>query len=136
MCLVARSCPIVWNPMDCSPLGSFVHGDCPGKNTGMDWERKTVLRNKDCLRMFVFVLKQLTKSLNPDIKIFCCNSLFFSDFAQKQQLSSCSSWLVFVVYSTYFKPLRLKQSIVALCLLSHPMKIWSQLFRDIIMLMF
>lgn len=54
------------------------------KDKSFFWERKTVLRNKDCLCMFVFVLKPLTKSLNPDIKIFCCNSLFFSDFAQKQ----------------------------------------------------
>ena len=27
-------CPILCNPMDCSPPGSFVHGDSPGKNTG------------------------------------------------------------------------------------------------------
>ena len=24
--LVAQSCPTLWNPMDCSPPGSFVHG--------------------------------------------------------------------------------------------------------------
>ena len=27
--LVTKSC----NPVDCSPSGSSVHGDCPGKNT-------------------------------------------------------------------------------------------------------
>ena len=26
MCLHAQSCPTLWNPMDCSPLGSSVHG--------------------------------------------------------------------------------------------------------------
>ena len=26
-CLVAQSCPTLWNPMDCSPPGSSVHGD-------------------------------------------------------------------------------------------------------------
>ena len=33
VCLVAQSCPVVCNPMDCRPPGSSVHGDSPGKNT-------------------------------------------------------------------------------------------------------
>ena len=33
MCLVALSCPALCDPMDCSPPGSSVHGDSPGKNT-------------------------------------------------------------------------------------------------------
>ena len=33
--LVAQSCPTLCNCMDCSPLGSSVHGDSPGKNTGV-----------------------------------------------------------------------------------------------------
>ena len=32
---VARSCPTLCDPMDCSPPGSSVHGDPPGKNTGV-----------------------------------------------------------------------------------------------------
>ena len=32
--LVAQSCPTLCESMDCSPLGSSVHGDSPGKNTG------------------------------------------------------------------------------------------------------
>ena len=35
VCLVTQSCPTLFNPMDCSPLGSSVHGGAPGKNTGM-----------------------------------------------------------------------------------------------------
>ena len=35
MCLGAQSCPTVCNPMDCSPPGSSVHGDSPGKDTGV-----------------------------------------------------------------------------------------------------
>ena len=35
LCLVAQSCPALCNPMDCSPPGSSVHGDSPGKNTGV-----------------------------------------------------------------------------------------------------
>ena len=32
---VAQSCPTLYNSMDCSPPGSSVHGDSPGKNTGV-----------------------------------------------------------------------------------------------------
>ena len=32
---VTRSCRTLCNPMDCSLLGSSVHGDSPGKNTGV-----------------------------------------------------------------------------------------------------
>ena len=35
MCLVTDSCPTLCNPMDCSPPGFSVHGDSPGKNTGV-----------------------------------------------------------------------------------------------------
>ena len=35
LCLAAQSCPILCNPMDCSLPGSSVHGDSPGKNTGV-----------------------------------------------------------------------------------------------------
>ena len=30
-----QSCPTLCNPMDCSPPGSSVHEDSPGKNTGV-----------------------------------------------------------------------------------------------------
>ena len=33
LCLVAQSCPILFNPMDCSPPASSVHGDFTGKNS-------------------------------------------------------------------------------------------------------
>ena len=33
--LISQSCPTLFNPMDCSPLGSSVHGDSPGKDTGV-----------------------------------------------------------------------------------------------------
>ena len=35
VCLVTQSCPTLCNPMDCSPPGSPVHEDSPGKNTGV-----------------------------------------------------------------------------------------------------
>ena len=35
LCWVTQSCSSLCNPTDCSPPGSSVHGDSPGKNTGM-----------------------------------------------------------------------------------------------------
>ena len=35
MCSVAQTCPTLCDPMGCSLLGSCVHGDTPGKNTGV-----------------------------------------------------------------------------------------------------
>ena len=33
VCLVIKLCPTLCQRMDCSPLGSSVHGNSPGKNT-------------------------------------------------------------------------------------------------------
>ena len=35
MCLVVQPCQTLCNPMACSLPGCFVHGDTPGKNTGV-----------------------------------------------------------------------------------------------------
>ena len=35
LCLVAQSCPTLCDPVDCSPPGSSVYRDSPGKNTGI-----------------------------------------------------------------------------------------------------
>ena len=34
LCLVAQSCPTLWDPMNCNPPVASVHGDSPGENTG------------------------------------------------------------------------------------------------------
>ena len=34
-CLTTQLCPTLCDPMDCSPPGCSVHGDSPGKNTGV-----------------------------------------------------------------------------------------------------
>ena len=36
LCLVTQSCSTLCDPMDCSPPGSSIHEDSPGKNTGVD----------------------------------------------------------------------------------------------------
>ena len=35
LCLVTQLCLTLFDPKDCSPPGSSVHGDSPGKNTGV-----------------------------------------------------------------------------------------------------
>ena len=35
LCPVTLMCPTLWDPMNSSPPGSSVHGDSPGKNTGV-----------------------------------------------------------------------------------------------------
>ena len=35
LCLVTESCPTLCDPVDCSPQGSSVHGNSPGKNIGV-----------------------------------------------------------------------------------------------------
>ena len=37
LCLVAQPSPTLCNPMDCSLPGTSVHGDSPGKNTGVGY---------------------------------------------------------------------------------------------------
>ena len=34
LCLVTQLCATLWDPMDCGPPGSSVHGHSPSKNTG------------------------------------------------------------------------------------------------------
>ena len=37
LCWVFQSCPTLWDPMNCSTPGSSIHGDSPGKNTGVGY---------------------------------------------------------------------------------------------------
>ena len=37
VCLVTQLCLTLCDPMDCSLLDSSVHGDSPGKNTGVGY---------------------------------------------------------------------------------------------------
>ena len=37
LCLVAQSCPTLCDPVNCSLPGSSIHGDSPGKNTGVGY---------------------------------------------------------------------------------------------------
>ena len=61
-CLVAQSCPTFCNLMDCSPWDSFVHGDSPGKNTGVG-----------CHTLFQGIFP--TQESNPDL-LHCRQSFY------------------------------------------------------------
>ena len=49
LCLVSLSCLILWDHMDCSLPGSSVHGDSPGKNTGVGCHALLVIFNNRVL---------------------------------------------------------------------------------------
>ena len=44
LCLVTQSCPPLWDPMDCSLPGSFLHGDYPGMGCLLEWVVKPFSR--------------------------------------------------------------------------------------------
>ena len=54
LCLVTQSCPTLCDPMDCSPPGSPLHGDSPGKTTGVGCH---ALLQQICSPWFIFILK-------------------------------------------------------------------------------
>ena len=63
MCLVAQSCLNLCDPMNCSPPGSSVHVDSPGKSTGV---------GSHVLLLGIFP----TQGSNPGIP-HCRQSLYF-----------------------------------------------------------
>ena len=57
-----QSCLTLCNPMDCSPSGSSVHGDSPGKNTGIKKKKNTGI---GCHDLFMGIF--LTQGSNPHL---------------------------------------------------------------------
>ena len=62
LCLVAQLCLILSDPLDCSPPGSSVHGDFPGKNIGVSCHT--------CLQGIF-----LTQGWNPGLP--CCRQILY-----------------------------------------------------------
>ena len=55
VCLVAQLCPSLCDPVDCSPSGSSVHGDSPGKNSGVGCHAfLQIMRYIVCKYIFLF----------------------------------------------------------------------------------
>ena len=72
MCSVAQSCLTLCNPVDCSPLGSSVHGDSPGKNIRVD-----------CHALLQGIFP--TQELNPGLPL--CGQILFCLSHQESSLS-------------------------------------------------
>ena len=83
LCLVAQSCPALCDPMECSPPGSSVHGDSPGKITGVG-----------CHALFQGIF--LTQGSNPGLP-HCRRMLYCLNPIQSKKLKKT------VVYSCLWK---------------------------------
>ena len=85
LCLVTQSCPNLCDPMDCSPPGSSVHVDSPGKNTGVG-----------CHALLPGIFP--TQGLNPGL-LYCRR--FFTVWATMEVYSTIlGKYVLFVDLST------------------------------------
>ena len=78
LCLVAQSCPTLCDPMDCSLPGSSVHGDSPGKNTGVGCH---------ALLQGIFPPRDWTQASS-------ITGRFFTNWAIREAQEHCSGWLI------------------------------------------
>ena len=67
-CLVHQSCMTLCDPMDCSPPSSSIHGDSPGKNTGM----------------VAMPSSKGTSQPRDQIQVFCTAGGFFTSCATRE----------------------------------------------------
>ena len=77
MCLVTQSCPTLCDPMDCSPPGCSVHGDSPGKDTGVSCH---------ALLQGIFPIQ----GLNPGL--LHCRQILYQLSHQRTNLYSYKKW--------------------------------------------
>ena len=77
VCLVTQLCLTLCDPMDCSPLGSSVYEDSPGKNTGMG-----------CHSLFQGIFP--TQGLSPGLPHW--RQILYSLSHQGSPLSGYSMW--------------------------------------------
>ena len=115
LCLVAQSCLTICNPMDSSPPGSSVHGDSPGKNTGVGCH---------ALLQGIFRIQRLNPGLPLCMQILCHLS---------HQGSSCISEIIdispgmsLLVSLTKYDPLEKIMAIYfSILALRTPWKAWK-----------
>ena len=77
MCLVIQSYLTLWDPVGCSPPGSSVHGDSPGKNTGVGCH--------DFLQG-IFPTQELNQGL-----LYCRQILYQLSYQRTPDASRCGS---------------------------------------------
>ena len=104
LCLVAQSCPTLCNPMEHSPPGSSVHGDSPGKNTGVGCHAllqgifPTQGSNPGLLHCR-WILYQLSHQGSPSLKLYHVNSVCVIAQASyiKSHICVCVKYTVYTV---------------------------------------
>ena len=77
-CLVTQSCPPVCDPMDCSLPGPSVHGDPPGKNTGVGChvllQGTFLTQGSNLCPLHLLHWQAGTSPLAPPGKQWCCEN--------------------------------------------------------------
>ena len=93
LCLGAQLCPTLCGPMDCSPPGSFVHGDSPGKNTGVGCHALSMGINPGLLhcRRILYCLSHQRKPIHALVNINFC--LYLKGKGIMIQLHTCHQFL-------------------------------------------
>ena len=87
LCLVTQSCPTLCDTMNCSPPGSSVHGDYPGKNTGVG-----------CHGLFQGILP--TQGSNPGLQ-HCRWILYHLSHQERELLYVCVCVCIHICVYTY-----------------------------------
>ena len=91
LCSIAQSCPTLFDPMDCNPPGSSVHGDSPGKSTGVGYHAtlqgifSTQGSNSGLphCRRILYCLSHRKVYIKIILRITVCSDLFFLSFKQR-----------------------------------------------------
>jgi len=119
LCLVTQSCASLYNPKDCSPPGSSVHGDSPGKNSGVGCHaflhrifltqgkkpRSPTLQADNLplshqgrpriLEWIAYTFSRESSKLRTRTRIFCIAGRFFTNRATREAHG-------FVIYGLYY----------------------------------
>ena len=81
LCLIAQLCPALCDPVDCSPPGSSVHVDSPGKNTGIGCHAllQGIFQPRDGTQVFhisciaggFFMIRQQGSPQTSNVSVLC-----------------------------------------------------------------
>ena len=99
VCLVAQSCPTLCDPVDCSPPGSSVRGDSPGKNTGVGC--RALLPPADLPHPGI---EPRSPTLQADFFFF-----FFTTPSKHQEIPRILKWVAYPFSRGFFPPRNLTE---------------------------
>ena len=117
LCIVAQSCLTLCDPMDCSLPGSSVHGDSPGKNSGVGCHALLqgivpTQGSNPCLLYGTQILYRLSHHESPILDSFIvvrvnqCNSLWYTGTLFQSLILMCG-WSVSCLW--YFDSVSVEQ---------------------------